>query len=151
MSEWIPPKSPHGLIQEDLWPNEWKVLVSCLLLNLTTRKQVDKVIGSLFEAYPTPEALALATEADLHSMLRTLGMWRKRAKTLIRFSKEFLAGDWHTAKDLYGCGKYADDAWHIFCVGDWISIDPSDHALNDYHNFLKERYGSTGSTTARAA
>jgi|TARA_Y100000310_G_C20667989_1_gene808672 methyl-CpG-binding domain protein 4 len=151
MSDWIPPKSPHGLIQEDLWPNQWKILVSCLLLNLTTRKQVDKVIGTLFQRYPAPEDLAAATEEDLHDMLRTLGMWKKRAKTLIRFSKEFLLGDWITANDLYGCGKYADDAWHIFCVGDWESIEPSDHALNDYHNFLKEKHGPSKSAKACAA
>lgn len=148
---WVPPKSPHGLIQEDLWPNEWRILVACLLLNLTTRKQVDKVIDDLFEKYPTPEALSIAEEGDLHEMLRTLGMWRKRAKTLIRFSKEYLAGDWVTAKDLYGCGKYADDAWHIFCVGDWHNVDPNDHALNDYHNFLKVEYGQSKADAACAA
>jgi len=38
--------------------------MSCLLLNLTTRKQVDKVIGSLFEAYPTPEVLELSTRKN---------------------------------------------------------------------------------------
>ncbi len=138
MKDWIPPKSPHGLIQEDLWPDPWKILVACLLLNLTTRKQVDKVIDGLFERYPAPRSLATAQEEDLHGMLRSLGMWRKRAKTLIRFSNEFLEADWTTAKDLYGCGKYADDAWHIFCVGDWRQVAPSDHALNDYHNFLKD-------------
>jgi methyl-CpG-binding domain protein 4 len=138
MINWTPPKSPHGLIQEDLWPNEWKILVSCLLLNLTTRKQVDKVIDDLFVMYPTPQALADAQEEDLHDLLRSLGMWRKRAKTLIRFSREFMSSEWTTAKELHGCGKYADDAWHIFCVGDWQNTAPADHALNDYYNFLKE-------------
>ena len=109
------------------------------------------MIGTLFQRYPAPEDLAAATEEDLHDMLRTLGMWKKRAKTLIRFSKEFLLGDWITANDLYGCGKYADDAWHIFCVGDWESIEPSDHALNDYHNFLKEKHGPSKSAKACAA
>jgi len=151
MSDWIPPRSPHGLIQEDLWPNEWKILVACVLLNLTTRKQVDKVIDDFFEKYPTPETLAASQEEDLHDMLRTLGMWRRRAKTLIRFSKEFIGGDWSTAKDLYGCGKYADDAWHIFCVGDWRHVEPNDHALNDYHNFLREQDGSSQSVEASAA
>jgi len=151
MSDWTPPRSPHDLIQEGLWPNDWKVLVACLLLNLTTRKQVDQVIDDLFDRYPTPVDLASAKEEDLHNMLRSLGMWRRRAKTLIRFSEEFLKGDWKTAKDLHGCGKYADDAWHIFCVGDWHQVNPSDHALNDYYNFLKERHGSSRAVEASAA
>ena len=46
--------------------------------------------------------------------------------------------DWKTAKDLYGCGKYADDAWHIFCAGDWKNTQPNDHALNYYYTYLKE-------------
>ncbi len=151
MRDWTPPKSPHGLIQEGLWPNEWKILVSCLLLNLTTRKQVDKVIDNLFVRYPSPQALADAEEEDLHDLLRSLGMWRKRAKTLIRFSREFMSSEWTTAKELYGCGKYADDAWHIFCVGDWQRTVPADHALNDYFNFLKERYGQDTPDGACAA
>jgi hypothetical protein len=29
---WHLPKSPHGLIQEVLWPDEWKILLSYLVL-----------------------------------------------------------------------------------------------------------------------
>ena len=135
---WMPPKSPHGLIQEDLWPNEWKILIACLLLNLTTRKQVDGVIYRLFSLYPNPEALKDANLDDLQDLIRPLGMWRKRANTLKRFSEEYLKSGWKTAKDLYGCGKYADDSWKIFCQGSWRSVEPNDHALNMYHNFLGE-------------
>ena len=35
---WIPPKSPHGLIQEDLWSDEWKLLVSCLAFKFDYKK-----------------------------------------------------------------------------------------------------------------
>ena len=48
---WQPPKSPVGLIQEELWPDEWKILISCLMLNQTTRKQVDKVIWKFFDKW----------------------------------------------------------------------------------------------------
>ena len=151
MNDWIPPQSPHRLIQEDLWPDQWKILVACLLLNLTTRKQVDKVIYELFDRYPDALALSATSEADLHDLLRPLGMWRRRAKALIRFSLEFIEKDWITAADLYGCGKYADDTWHIFCVGDWMNVIPDDHALNDYHNFLKNYYGQIEAVKASAA
>ena len=136
--KWKPPKSPVGMLQEDLWPDEWKILVACLLHNLTTRKQVDKVYQQLFQKYPTPEWLRDADEIELQSIIKPLGMWRRRTKTLIRFSKEYLEKDWNSAIELYGCGKYADDCHKIFCLGAWRNVLPTDHALNRYHEWLKE-------------
>jgi len=135
---WKPPKSPHGLLQEDLWPNEWRILISCLLLNLTTRKQVDGVIFDLFERYSTPMSLLNADSTELQTLIKPLGMWRKRTQTLLRFTREYLAGEWDQVIDLFGCGKYANDAWRIFCVGDWQGVEPNDHALNMYHEWLRE-------------
>ena len=137
-TKWIPPKSPWNLVQEPYFGNEWKILSCCLLLNLTTHKQVRKVLHRLFLKYPDPFSMAMAAEEDLKPLLKSLGLVNKRAKTLIRFSHEYLTKDWKTAKELYGCGKYADDAWHIFCVGDWEKVAPKDHALNYYYNYLKE-------------
>ncbi len=140
-SVWKPPRSPHGLLQESLWPDEWRVLVSCLLLNLTTRAQVDKVVDNLFHRYPGPCSMALAKDEELHDIIKSLGLVNKRVKTLKRFSQEYMTKKWNTPKELYGCGKYADDAWRIFCRGDWKEVEPNDHALNDYHGFLKKRFG----------
>ena len=134
---WNPPLSPWNLVQEPYFGDEWKILVCCILLNLTTHKQVRNILPELFERYPGPNAMAAANEDELKNYLRTLGLVNKRAKTLIRFSREYLVLPWITAMELHGCGKYADDAWHIFCVGDWQNVNPKDHALNYYHNFLK--------------
>tara|TARA_B100000683_G_C12374008_1_gene508402 strand:+ start:297 stop:560 length:264 start_codon:yes stop_codon:yes gene_type:complete len=83
----------------------------------------------------------MAKESDLHSIIKSLGLANKRVKTLKRFSEEYITKKWETPKELYGCGKYADDAWRIFCRGDWKEVEPNDHALNDYHGFLKKRFG----------
>ena len=133
---WIPPKSPHALIQESLWPDEWRILVSCLLLNQTSRKQVDKVIDTLFHKFPGPVSMAMADEVQLASIIKELGLVNKRVKTLKRFSEEYMTKKWVTPKELYGCGKYADDTWRIFCRGDWQNVIPHDHALTDYHSWL---------------
>lgn len=135
---WKPPKSPHGLIQESLWPDEWRILISCLLLNLTTRKQVDKVIDRLFHKYPGPCSMSTANDDDLYDIVKSLGLANKRVKTLKRFSLEYMTKKWSSPKELFGCGKYADDAWRIFCLGDWCAVEPQDHALNKYHDWLKE-------------
>jgi methyl-CpG-binding domain protein 4 len=136
---WSPPRSPEPLIQEDLWPNEWKILVACILLNLTTRKQVETVIYDLFDTWPDAASLSRADEDALSELLKPLGMYRRRAKSLRRMSHEYLSNTWSTAKDLYGCGKYADDCWRIFCKGDWRNVQPQDHALNFYHNWLSSK------------
>ena len=138
---WQPPKSNGILIQEQFWPDEWKILTCCLLLNLTSIRQVRPMVKQLFEKYPDAKSMSLAKEGDLHVLLKPLGFWKKRAKTLKRFSHEFLKGDWQTAKDLYGCGKYADDCFQILCRGAWKTVSPKDHALNEYYDFLTEHYG----------
>jgi len=37
---WVPPRSPHNLLQEDHAHDPWRVLVICMLLNMTTGPQV---------------------------------------------------------------------------------------------------------------
>ena len=70
-----------------------------------------------------------------------LGMQRKRTQTLKRMSVEYAAGGWKQAKELHGIGKYGDDAYRIFILGDWRAVDPKDHALTDYHEHLVKTLG----------
>lgn len=139
VKNWKPPKSPYGLIQESLWPDEWKILVACMLLNQTTRKQLDKVIDEFFSRWPDPQALLNSTPEEIGEVIKPLGFWRRRPKTLQRFSKEYLSGEWADPSCLHGVGKYAHDAWRIFIAGDWKQVEPNDHALNKYHDWLKEK------------
>ena len=45
------------LLQEIYQPDGWKMLVCCIMLNLTNRKQVDRVRHKLFKKYPTAKDL----------------------------------------------------------------------------------------------
>lgn len=135
---WKPPKSPHGLIQEVLWPDEWKILMSCLMLNQTTRKQVDKVIWQFFDKWPTPKDFLKSTHEEVSSLLRPLGFYNRRPKAMRKFTEEYIEEQWQEPIELYGIGKYANDAWRIFCRGDWKQVEPQDHALNKYHSYLQE-------------
>ena len=38
---WHPPASPYGLIEEYLYQDPWKLLVACMLLNVTSGLQVN--------------------------------------------------------------------------------------------------------------
>lgn len=130
----IPSRSPYSLIQEDLWPDEYAVLVSCILLNCTTRKQVDKVIGDFFKSWPTEDELARASEEDVSSVIKSLGFSSRRAKTLIKFAIKYRDRDFENIKDLPGVGEYAASAHKIFFTGK-IDSEPKDHALSHYYNW----------------
>jgi len=141
MKDWIPPHSTYDLLQERYWPDEWKVLVVCLLLNQTSRKQVEPIIQFFFKKYPTPESIIRCELNSLIGDIKHLGLSNRRAVTLKRFSLDFLAREEGTnILDLYGCGKYASDAYRLFFGGDWYNVKPNDHALNDYHNFLRKKF-----------
>ena len=135
-----PVKSPIGMLQEDMWPDVWKILVVCILHNQTSRKQVDKVYKELFEKYPRPESMTRANPDRLASILKPLGLYNRRSKSLIRFSKEFLDNNWNLPSDLYACGKYADDCFKVFCKFEWNDVEPTDHALNDYVDWVRKKY-----------
>lgn len=135
---WTPPE--FGLIQERYWPDEWKMLVCCLCLNLTTRKQMDPVVGQMFARWPTPQDMAAADPADISEMTVSLGMQHKRARTLIRFSCEYLMG-FDSVRKLHGVGKYAEDSHLIFAQGDWQAVRPTDGALTKYWKHLHSLFG----------
>ena len=102
---WSPPRSPFGLLEEILWSDEWKLLVACMMLNCTTRLQVDRVLWRLFLLVPTPEdAVALGASDGspegfdgksgldrIEEILRPLGLHRKRARALVKLSEDYVA------------------------------------------------------------
>ena len=116
---------------QDIYKNDpWKMLVCCIMLNLTTRKQVDKVRYKLFKKYPKPQDMSVADYEELSELLMPLGMQYKRAATLMRFSKEYIEG-FADPIDLYGIGKYAKDSWEIFQNNN-LNVRPNDKVLNLY-------------------
>ena len=88
------PKSPIGMLQEQMWPDQWKILIICMLHNQTSRKQVDKVYQKLFRSYPDAEKMANAQVDELAETLKPLGLYNRRSRSLVRFSKEYLELDW---------------------------------------------------------
>lgn len=137
---WNPPllnKWEEPLIQERYFPDRWKMLVCCLMLNLTSHKQVNPIIDGFFERWPNALKASEADELEMKEYLKSLGMYNKRAKTIIKMSKQFLEG-FSQPKQLYGCGKYASDSDLIFYQGRWKDVEPTDGALKRYIRFMKK-------------
>ena len=140
---WSPPllnSWSKPLIQERYFPDRWKMLICCLTLNLTSYKQVLPIIDGFFERWPDPDAASKADEQEMKEYLKSLGMYNKRSKTIIKMSKQFLDGFSHP-KQLHGCGKYASDSDAIFYQGKWKEVVPNDGALKRYIRFLESYYG----------
>ncbi|KAL2474309.1 DNA glycosylase superfamily protein [Abeliophyllum distichum] len=117
---WKPPRSPYNLLQEDHAFDPWRVLVICILLNVTTGRQSATVVD----------------KEDIEKVIRSLGLFRKRAVGIQHFSRAYLEEKWTHVTQLPGIGKYAADAYAIFCTGKWDLVRPWDHMLIKYWEFL---------------
>ncbi|XP_053480580.1 methyl-CpG-binding domain protein 4 isoform X1 [Ictalurus furcatus] len=142
--KWTPPRSPFNLVQETLFHDPWKLLVATIFLNRTSGKLAIPVLWQFFERYPSAEVTRASDWKPLADLMQPLGLNSLRAKTLIRFSDEFLTKSWRYPCELYGIGKYGNDSYRIFCVGDWREVTPEDHKLNKYHAWLWENHKQLG-------
>ena len=140
---WLPPRSPYSLIQEDLWPDEWLILVVCMMLNCTSRKQVDRVMPEFRRRWPSPAAFLAAPDADVVGLTRPLGFANRRTTNLKKMTAAYLAGGWQHARELPGVGAYAAAAWEIFCAGKLPAECPNDHALTQYWHWANARKDRT--------
>lgn len=68
--------------------NIYQLLIAVVLSAQTTDVSVNKVTPALFEAYPTPEALSKARNEDIEIMLKTIGMYRAKARNIINLTKQ---------------------------------------------------------------
>jgi methyl-CpG-binding domain protein 4 len=137
--EWILPCSPHGLIQESLWPNEWRCLVVCILLNCTTRKQVEKILPKFFNKWPDAESLSLAKQTDVENVIACLGFGKRRSSRLLDLANTYIKKDWTHVNQLPGIGEYASRMWEIFFQNNLGDCVPNDGALALYWNWRKRR------------
>ena len=118
------------LLQEIYQTDGWKMLVCCMLLNLTNRKQVDTVIDELFGRYPTPEDMMNAEHSDVVDIVQPLGLYNTRAERLRKMSEGYVKG-FKSVDELYGIGQYAKDSWEIFQNNN-MKVNPSDKVLQEY-------------------
>jgi len=118
------------LLQEIYSCDEWKMLVCCMLLNLTNRRQVDTIRDELFDRYKTPYQMRDAEHSELAEILRPLGLYNTRADRLVKMSEGYVNG-FKSVDELYGIGQYARDSWEIFQNNNF-NIKPDDKVLQEY-------------------
>jgi endonuclease-3 len=72
--------------------NAYELLVATILSAQCTDVRVNIVTPALFERYPTTEALAAASQAELEELIKSTGFFRNKAKNLIGMAQTVVAG-----------------------------------------------------------
>lgn len=70
--------------------NTFELLVAVILSAQCTDAVVNKVTPALFRRFPTPDALSRAAIADIETLIRTLGLFRAKAKSLKRCAQHLI-------------------------------------------------------------
>ncbi len=71
--------------------NNFELLVAVILSAQCTDAAVNKVTPDLFARYPDPSSLSQASLADIESTIRTLGLFRAKAKSLKRCAGQLIS------------------------------------------------------------
>ena len=135
------PKKLSTPLRDDLMVQQqidgpWQHMVGVIMLNLTGRKQVKKVLPNFLSRWPNPESLLHATSRQIEEVIAPLGMKKVRAERLYRMSEQFLDWDGNDATELYGIGKYGSDSYRLFFKKE-LPEDVGDHELKRY---VKEEF-----------
>lgn len=128
--------SPYNLLQEIYNEHPWRMLVCCIMLNCTSRKQVDQIRDEFFTKYPEPSDASCANSEQMAELISILGFKNKRTNTIKRFSNDWVNLEWSEPNELYGIGKYGQDSWEIFQKGN-LAVEPTDGVLNTYLDWAK--------------
>lgn len=67
--------------------NPFQLLISTILSAQCTDERVNQVTATLFPKYPTPEAFAYASPAELEQDIRPTGFFRNKTKSIMGASK----------------------------------------------------------------
>ena len=140
--------------------NTFELLIAVILSAQTTDIGVNKATPALFEAYPTPESMMNADVEDIQSKIKTIGLFRNKAKFIKSCSRmlveEFNGQVPRTRKELEslpGVGRktanvvmsvafnepaIAVDA-HVERVSKRLGIVPASASVRETEEVLKEK------------
>lgn len=84
---------------EELFPNAtcelhygsiFQLLIAVMLSAQTTDISVNKVTPALFERFPTPETLSMASNEEIEQLIKAIGLYKFKAKRAIEASKKIM-------------------------------------------------------------
>ena len=104
-------QTPYGLLEELFGDDPWRLLLSTIFLNRTSRVQVDAILHAFLREWPTAQSVVdeddecdsttmMTTTTTITSgredskmsrLIQSMGMRHRRAAGIVRFSREYLA------------------------------------------------------------
>lgn len=142
------------------YDSPFQLLIAVILSAQTTDVGVNKVTPGLFEAYPTPEALMQADREDIMEKIKTIGLYRNKAKFIKscatdiveRFGGEVpqtrkelqsLAGVGRKTANVVMSVAFAEPAiavdTHVNRISKKFNIAPEDASIRQVENCLMEK------------
>jgi endonuclease-3 len=102
----------------------YRTLVAVILSARTRDEQVLKLLPKFFDAFPSPERLALATTPQVESRIDTIGMYRQKARNIRAMAKKLVeefGGEVPSTMDelvsLPGVGRKTASVVLVACFG----------------------------------
>ena len=130
LGKMLEPMRDDLMVQQQV-ANLWQHFVGVMCLNQTGRKQVKRVLPEFFSRWPTAEAFLQSKTEDVVEVIRSLGFYNRRERSLRKMTESFLTWDGNDATMLYGIGKYGSDSYRLFYKNE-IPDDIGDHELQRY-------------------
>lgn len=93
-------------------PDAWKKIIYAMLLRRSTRKYADAALMAILHLWPSPEALCRANELELEAITMSCGLYRSKARRMIRFSSLWLSDSWIDVQDLPGVSDFVMEFLH---------------------------------------
>lgn len=137
--KWNPVENPTGLLQDEYFPDRWKIAIICILLNCTQRKQVEKILNKLFYLTPNPYDFINCDESLIKEIIAPLGFKNVRYKRAKSFSEDYIKGDWKFLIECRGIGEYADSCDRMYFLNQFGEKPPKDHALTNLWHLIMEK------------
>jgi endonuclease-3 len=64
------------------WNDPWELLIGTILAAQSTDTAVNRIMPQLLSRWPGPEEMAVAETSEIESAIRTVGLFRNKAKSL---------------------------------------------------------------------
>ncbi len=99
----------------------YRIIISEVLLQRTKATTVANIYFNFFKKYSSWNKLAAATVEDLEEFLRPLGLWRRRAISLLNLARVVVQRNGHLPQtrseieELPGVGQYIANAIELMC------------------------------------
>lgn len=71
--------------------SDFQLLVAVMLSAQTTDKKVNELTINLFKKYPDVKTMSCATLSELEADIKTIGLYRNKAKNLLAMSKKIIS------------------------------------------------------------